>query len=409
MSSSALSKQTLMARQPIFDAKMKTVAYELLYRSDDNNHATFDFSGSIATIDVLLNSYTSVYQNDHLTRLPAFINMTYDLIVKNTLPKLPGNKVVLEILEDIDVTKELINSVKSLRTKGYVLALDDFLYDDKYIPLIKLVQIIKIDVLNMSFDQVTEQVRLLKPYKVSLLAEKIEDHEMFEHCKSLGFKLFQGYFLAKPKIIKGAKASSSQVELLSIIKAAQEPTITSAELEKLILREPVFAFKLLRIVNSSANNLVREINSIQEAINILGIAEVKKWALIIVLVSDKEKPTELSRQLLIRGRMSEKVAQDSKISEVSGYMIAGMMSGVDALLDIEMKDLLTQVPLSADIKSAITENKGTMGGILKNTIDFSQGKLESLPANIERDIYDNAYKESLNWVSELMETVSKDS
>ena len=408
-SNTQLSKQTLMARQAIFDANMNTVAYELLYRSDDNNHAVFDFSGSLATIDALLNSYTSVYQNDSLTRLPAFINMTYDLIVKNTLPKLPGNKIVLEILEDMDVTQELVDSVKSLRSKGYVLALDDFLYDDKYLLLIKLVQIIKIDVLNMSFEQVTEQVNHLKPYKVSLLAEKIEDHAMFEHCKNLGFKLFQGYFLSKPKIIKGAKVSSSQVELLSIVRAAQEPKITSAELEKLILREPVFAFKLLRIVNSSANGLVREISSIKEAINILGIPEVKKWALIIVLVSDENKPTELSRQLLIRGRMSEKVAQDSNITELSGYMIAGMMSGVDALLDIEMKDLLSQVPLSNDIKSAISENKGTMGNILKNTIDFSQGKLELLPANIEHEIYDNAYKESLNWVSELMQTISKDS
>ena len=403
-------KQTLMARQPIFNEKIETVAYELLYRSDkNNNQAVFDFSGSLATINVLLNSFTSIYQNKKLKRLPAFINLTYDLIVNNTLPKLPTSQIVLEILEDVEVTDELINSVKSLRNKGYTIALDDFIYDDKIIPLLKLAHIIKVDVLEMSLDEVTEQVEKLKDYKVSLLAEKIETHEMLEHCKSLGFKLFQGYFLSKPEIVEGSTTDPSQTKILNIIQALQNPNISVPQIEKIILQDPVFTFKLLRIVNSSANNLVRDINSLSEAINILGIPEVKKWALIIAMISSDNKSEELSRQLLIRGRMCEKVAIASGIKNTTGYMIAGMISGANALLDIEMTELLSQIPLSKEIKTAIVDGHGEMGKILQNTINFGRGNWSEISSDIDDEMYGSAYRESLHWVTDSMTAIDQTS
>ena len=397
-----------MARQPIFNVNKETVAYELLYRSDDGqNEAVFDFSGSIATVDALLNSYTSVYQNNQLKRMPAFINLTYDLLVGGSLPELPANQIVLEILEDVEVTPALISSVRQLRNKGYTIALDDFIYDDKFIELIKLVQIIKVDVIDMNFDQVTEQVNKLKPYKVTLLAEKIETHEMFNHCKAEGFKLFQGYFLSKPEIVKGVKLQSSQLKLFSIIQALQNPKATTAELERLIIQDPVFTFKLLRIVNSSANNLVRQIDSIKEAITILGIPEVKKWALIIAMQANDNKSEEIGRQLLIRGCMCEKIAHASGIKNAAGYMIAGIMSGVNALLDISLDDLLEQTPLTEEIKTAISNGQGTMGKILSNTISFDQGNWEQVNTDIDPFIYDNAYRESLEWVTKSISSINE--
>ena len=401
-----IKKEVLMARQPIFNNKLETVAYELLYRGDhSDNQAVFDFSGSLATINVLLNSYTSVYQNNQLKRMPAFLNLTYDLIVNDTLPNLPTNQIVLEILEDIEVDDRLIKSVKSLCNKGYKIALDDFVYDDKYIPLLQLAQIIKVDVLGMSPEQVRAQVEKLKPYKVTLLAEKIETHAMYQLCKNLGFKLFQGYFLSTPEMVQGSKVKPTQAKLLSILQALQDPNVTSIELEKLIIQDPVFTFKLLRIVNSSANKLVREIESVSEAINILGIADMKKWALIIAMLSNQGKPEELTRQLLIRGHMCEKVACFSGIKDISGYMIAGMMSGVNALLDIEQKELLEQIPLTQEIKAAIIKGKGVMGNILRNTILFGEGNWQQMSTDIDSDIYAKAYLESLDWACNSMHCV----
>ena len=169
---SAQKEQTLMARQPIVNDKKETIAYELLYRSSTSeNQAVFGFSGSIATIHVLLNSFTSIYKKNKITQMPAFINLTASLLINGTLPELPANRVVLEILEDVEVTQELIDAIKDLHLKGYRIALDDFVYDDKYIPLLKLAKIVKIDVLNISFEQISEQVAKLKPYGLVLLAE----------------------------------------------------------------------------------------------------------------------------------------------------------------------------------------------------------------------------------------------
>ncbi|NRA20341.1 MAG: HDOD domain-containing protein [Oceanospirillaceae bacterium] len=403
----AFKKQTLMARQPIFNGNIETVAYELLYRADNNNNvAVFDFSGSLATINVLLNAFTSIYQKKQLKRVPAFINLTYDLIVNNTLPKLPTNQIVLEILEDVTVTAELIRSVKSLRKKGYTIALDDFLYDDKFVPLLELAHIIKVDVLNMSFEQVSQQVEKLKRYKLILLAEKIETHEMLEHCQKLGFTLFQGYFLAKPEIIQGQTINASQTQTLAIIQELQKPNANANDIEQLILRDPAFAFKLLRIVNSSAHNLVREINSIVEAINILGIPEVKKWALIIIMTSNQQKSEELVRDLLIRGHMCEQIALASGINNASGYMIAGLISGANALLDIEMNELLSQIPLSREIKTAITEGRGQMGVILHNTINFGRGNWSDISHEFDEGVYNHAYHQSLHWVSDSMGAIN---
>ena len=401
-----IKKQTLMARQPIFNANIETVAYELLYRADNQlNAAIFDFSGSLATINVLLNSFTSIYQKDQLKRVPAFINLTYDLIVNGTLPNLPTNQIVLEILEDIEVTEELIRSVKSLKKKGYTIALDDFLYDDKFIPLLKLAHIIKVDVLNMSFEQVSAQVAKIKEYNVILLAEKVETQQMFKHCKQQGFTLFQGYFLAEPEIIEGQKMDACQIKTLAIIQALQNPKAIASDIEQLILQDPAFAFKLLRIVNSSAHNLVREINSIVEAINILGIPEVKKWAIIIAMTANQEKPEELVRDLLIRGQMCEKVALASGLKDPSGYMIAGLLSGANALLDIETTELLSQIPLTGEIKTAITEASGQMGEILHNTINYCRGNWTDMSIDFATDIYASAYRESLRWVSDSMHTI----
>jgi len=401
-----IKKEILMARQPIFNSKLETVAYELLYRSSDSeNQAVFDFCGSLATINVLLNSYTSVYQNNQLKRMPAFINLTYDLLVNDTLPDLPTNQIVLEILEDIEVDAKLLESVKSLRNKGYKIALDDFIYDDKYIPLLEMAQIIKIDVLGMSLEQVSAQVEKLKPYKATLLAEKIETHIMYQHCKDLGFKLFQGYFLSTPEMIEGSKVKPTQEKLLSIVQALQDPKVSSSDLEKLIIQDPVFTYKLLRIVNSSANNLVREIDSVLEAINILGITEMKKWALIIAMLSNQGKPEELPRQLLIRGHMCEKVALGTGIQDTSGYMIAGMMSGVNALLDIGLIELLEQIPLTQEIKAAIIKGEGIMGEILHNTIHFGLGNWQQMSSDVDTQIYDNAYLESLDWACKSMNCI----
>ena len=406
MANASVDSQVLMARQPIFDAKQRVVAYELLYRSE-GNAAEAVFRGNNATSEVLLNAYTSIADEGELKRVPAFINLTYDIVVDGTIPDLPRKQVVLELLEDAPVDNKFIEAVTQLALEGYRIALDDFTYDPKYDPLLKIAHIVKIDVMEHDKAAVDDIIKKVTPFKVTLLAEKIETYEKLEECLGQGFKLFQGHFLSKPQVIKGRKLSTSQLALMQLMQALQQPNVKPDELERLIVQDPILTYKLLRIVNSAANALVRQVDSIKQAIVLLGIPQVKKWVTLIACTSNPGKPQELSRQLLIRGRMAELIAENTAIPQTAGYFMAGMMSGLDALLDLEKQQILADVPLGDDIKEAISTGSGEIGAVLNNVMHFENGDWDLLPMDFDADLYDSAYKDALNWTLEAMQALNE--
>lgn len=398
------NSQVLMARQPIFDRNQKVVAYELLYRCEEaQGHALF--SNSEATSEVLLNAYTSISDAGETKRVPAFINLTRDILVGKQLPEVSKKHIVLEILEDIEPDEEVINAVKELHSEGYRIAMDDFVYDPKFDELLKLAQIVKVDVFELSTDEIRKQVQELRKHKVTLLAEKIETHEQLEECIELGFKLFQGHFLSKPKVIKGKKIQGSQVALMQLIQELQNPKATPEALEELIIRDPALTYKLLRIVNSAGYHLVRQVESVAEAIVLLGLEQVKKWATLIAMSSNQEKPEELSRSLLVRGRMCEEIAQAEKLSNYGSYFMAGMMSGLHALLDLDRDTMLEQVPLGDDIKNAVSLGEGEIGKVLRNVVNYENGDWDLLPMDLDGNLYDKAYRSSLEWAQESMQAM----
>lgn len=398
------NSQVLMARQPIFDRNQKVVAYELLYRTEDaQGHALF--ANSEATSEVLLNAYTSISDAGEVKRVPAFINLTRDILVEQKLPEVSKKHIVLEILEDIEPDDEVVEAVRQLHSEGYRIAMDDFVYDPKFDALLELSQIVKVDVYELSDEQIKEQVKQLRRHKVTLLAEKIETHQQLETCIELGFKLFQGHFLSKPKVIKGKKIQGSQVALMQLIQELQSPKATPEKLEELIIRDPALTYKLLRIVNSAGYSLVRQVESIAEAIVLLGLEQVKKWATLIAMSSNQDKPEELSRSLLVRGRMCEEIAQAQKLSNYGSYFMAGMMSGLHALLDIDRETMLEQVPLGDDIKNAVSLGQGEIGQVLRNVVNYENGDWDLLPTDLDGPLYDKAYRASLEWTQESMQAM----
>lgn len=392
-----------MARQPIFDRDQNVVAYELLYRTEQQTqHADIQICGSAATSQVILNVYSSIFDSEESQKVPAFINLTEQLLLSGNIPDLPRKRVVIEILEDVQVTDELVAAVQKLRDDGYRIALDDYLHDEAYDPLLKLAHIVKVDVLGMSIEQIQEQVDKLRPYRVNLLAEKIETHEIMEACKEMGFKFFQGYFLSKPKLIKGRKLEGNQMALMQLMQELQNPNTTPARLEELIMMDPVLTYRLLRIVNSADFKLVRQVTSISQAIVLMGLEEVRKWATLIAMTSTPDKPEELSRQLLMRGRMCEQVAARTAPDIASSSFMAGMLSGLDALLDVDKQTLMRQVPLDDEIKQAINLGSGRVGDILVNVLLYERGEWDALPGDINLGLYDECYRQSLKWASESL-------
>ncbi|MBI5041049.1 MAG: HDOD domain-containing protein [Gammaproteobacteria bacterium] len=300
-----------IGRQPIFDRDLNVFAYELLFRSGTQNHAG-EFDGDQATSQVIVNAFIEIGLDQIVGTHRAFINLTRSFVTSSTPLPFPKDRVVLEVLEDIRPDAEVIASVRSLAEQGYTVALDDFVFNDDLKPLVELAQIVKIDLMALSREQLDEHVRLLRGYNVKLLAEKIETQEEFEHCKELGFEYFQGYFLSKPNIVQSQQLPPNRLAVLQLLSKLQDPESDAGEVEKLVSQDVALSYKLLRYINSAFFALPKKIDSIRQAVVYLGTSAIKTWITLLVVAGLGNKPTELVIQAMQRAKMCELLAQTAK-------------------------------------------------------------------------------------------------
>lgn len=400
-----MTQDVLMARQPIYDLNLNVVAYELLYRDSKNPDKAIFSDGNKATSQVLVNNYTSIYGSGELIKLPAFINLTKELLQSDHVPRLLKHHVVIELLEDIPVDQDLISGVQRFVDRGFRIALDDFSYSPEYEPLLRLAHIVKLDVLHMSRQQLLKHVEILKPFNVALLAEKIETQEQFEFCKDLGFKLFQGYFLCKPVVLKGKRLNTTEIVLIELMSILSNPDVKPAEFEQVLKKDPQLTFKVLRIVNSSANSLVRKIENMAEAIVLIGLVEITRWVMLISFSGNTGKPSELIHHILIKARMCELMAASFYGLPRSSAFMMGAIANLDALLDIPIAEILNRISLSEEIERAILCNEGHYGELLLTVDSFIQAKWHNLPETVSEQprLLNQTYLDSIKWVSETME------
>lgn len=366
----------LLARQPIFNTQMKVVAYELLCRSSNINQANFT-NGDEASSRVLLNTFTELSIEKVVGKHLAFINFTRNLL--QTPPPFDRQQLVIEILEGQRVDSAMLHSLKVLREQNYTIALDDFVLTPETQSLIPYADIIKLDVLQLSQPQLMEHINFLKPFGVQLVAEKVETYEMLEFCKNAGFDLFQGYFLARPQIISGRKLSDNKQLVLQLLSTLHDPDVQIEKIEKLIARDTVLSFKLLRLVNSAAFGLARRIDSLKQAIMLLGINKIKNWVNILAMSNLGNKPHELSVAALTRARMCEMIANKMQgQKKQDGFFTVGLLSTLDAFMDMPLISLLNSISLSDHINDAILDKVGDEGKVLEITIHYEKGEWENI-------------------------------
>ncbi|WP_027853689.1 EAL and HDOD domain-containing protein [Marinobacterium litorale] len=398
--------QVLIARHPIFDSQQRVIAYELNYHRDTslNDMLAADPDASSSS-EMILSTYTSISDQGEVKRVPAFLPVPVSMVADGSMPALPTKQVVLQLSVPTKVGAEFAKALKQLAADGYRIALEVRGFDERLLPLYKMAKIIKLDVSLMSVDELHEQAKAFAQCKTTLLAADIQSVEQLELCISAGFKLFEGSFLSRPKVVKGRRVSANQVALMQLIQELQKPNAKPEALEHMIIRDPVLTYKLLRIVNSAAYSLVRKVESVAEAVVLLGIDQVRKWATLIAMTNHQDKPEELARALLIRGRMCELIAEGQKRTNAGSYFMAGMMSGLHVMLDVDQQTMLQEVPLGDDIKSAISSYEGPIGETLEQTIAYESGDWEKLPPDFNITLFEGAYRKSLNWAKESMQAM----
>lgn len=400
-SETPVSNEIFIGRQPIFDRELNVVAYELLYRNSQTNFADIT-DGEHATMQVLNNAFMEIGFDDLVGEGKAFLNMPRGFILGEFTLSLPKDRVVLELLENIEVDADVIDAVQALSDQGYTIALDDFVYHEKLKPLVRLASIIKIDLMALSEDEVTRHVSLLKQDDVSLLAEKVETLEEFEKCKVLGFEYFQGYFFSRPQVISGAKLPTNRLAILQLVGKIYDPDVTYTELEQLISQDVTLSYKLLRVINSAAYALPRKIDSMKHALTILGIKNIRNWTSMIAFSGVENKPSELFNVSMMRAKMCELLALGLGQKDADSYFTVGLFSNLDALMDQPLIDLVEPLPLAKEMKDALLTQSGAMGEVLHCVLAYEGGNWDEVcvdrlkPAEIRQ-----AYVDSLHWSREM--------
>lgn len=275
----------------------------------------------------------------------------------------------------------------------------------KFEPLLNIVHVLKLDIQRLGLDNIPPLLQKLRTYQLELLADKVETQEEFRRCLEMGFALYMGYFLSKPEPVKGKKITGNKVVLLQILTELQRPNATAQSIGQIALQDPALTYRILRVVNSAAFNLKREISSLAHAITLLGSDQIKRWVMLFLSAADKDKPDELTRNMLTRGRMCELLAEMMGRDEPINHFIVGLLSQLDVLLDMEMSDLLDQVPLQQDMKSALIERSGSYGELLRQAELYERGEFDQLSRALERPFYEVAYRHSLNWSQQVLQAM----
>ena len=345
-----------VARQPIFKRNKEVFAYELLFRSGLTNYFDPLQDGEEATSKVITNSFLLIGIPTITEGKKAFINFSEEMLLKG-YPSLFSKEItVVEVLETVGATPEVVAACGKLVEAGYVLALDDFLYEDRFVPLIKLARIIKFDIRQMSFSELERQAKVVSRYNVKLLAEKIETFEEFEAAKKLGFDLFQGYFFSRPHIMEGRDIPGSKLHYLQVLKVIQDEDYDFAELAKFVSRDVSLAYKLLKYVNSAYFARRQKLDSIEMVVAMLGQLTLRKWlSLMMLSYLAADKPSELLRLAAFRGSFCELIAGQllDRRSEAGMFHTVGMFSLLPAMLDKDMAEILPELALPGNLQEAL--------------------------------------------------------
>ncbi|MEL0587677.1 MAG: HDOD domain-containing protein [Candidatus Thiodiazotropha sp. (ex. Lucinoma kazani)] len=358
-----------VGRQPILDRHLHIYGYELLYRSDDTDTEA-GFDGDLATARTVLNSFLEFGLQRLVGPHRIFFNLTR--IFFTDLQPLPieKNRVVFEVLEDIELTPEVVDGVKKLHNDGYVIALDDYRFEPRWDPLLPYCSIIKVDILELDLDAYKDQISRLKAQGLILLAEKVETREQYTHSKRLGFDLFQGYFFAKPQTLTTTHLQSNKKLLLKMISRINDPNVDVDEIASLVELDPAISVKILRFINSAAISLPRKVTSIHEAVVYVGIRRLRAWSTLFVMASMDYSSPELITTSLVRAELCKSLTEVLSIGQPdSGYTV-GLLSTLDAMVSQPMDELLNDLPLPEQLNDALKTHSGPYGTGLQCAIDL---------------------------------------
>lgn len=356
-----------LGRQPILDRDQRIVAYELLFRAGNTASVTIT-DDMQATASVIHHAFSEMGVQTVLGTQLGFINISAEMLHSDMVELLPKAQVVLELLESINVDDTVIERCRTLKQQGFTLALDDFVFSENRRPLLALVDIVKVDLLLHSQDELRAAVDQLKQWPVKLLAEKVDSAEQAAYCHALGFDLFQGYYFARPLVLAAKRADPSQMALINLLGLLLKDADTS-QIEQVFKQHPNLTYNLMRLVNSVACGVPRSITSVSQAIMVLGRKQLLRWLqlLMFTLQDGSAYPSPLMLLAATRGKMMESLAAKQQLNTdyCEEAFMAGILSLIESLIDKPLADIVKELNLGERLSAALLRREGELGVLLQ--------------------------------------------
>ena len=394
-----------VARQAILDRNQKIVGYELLFRSGmQNSFSTADFDGaSRAVIDKSLLVGVDVLCDGQ----KAFVNCTGNVLTDHLITVLPPSTTVVEILEWVEVTEEVINACRSLKGSGYMIALDDFDPDGPQQSLLEFADVVKIDVQYTSPGKFRSFIKENLARGRWMVAEKVETQDRFTEARSAGFTHFQGYYFARPVVLGMPDLPASALNRIRLLQCIASDELDYREVEAVVKSDPALCYRLLRYLNSALFSFPCSVNSVRHALSLLGDQEIRRWmTLIVAIAAVQDKPMALMRLALLRAKFCGAMGRLLRWRGGDLFLL-GLFSLMDTIMDIPMPELLKRVRLPEPITQTLLGNNTGLDHVMKlvhaiESADWDCCDEVASLLGVQESVISQTYLESVAWTKEFM-------
>ena len=356
-----------VGRQPIYNRNLDVIGYEVLFHQYEADHAEFVEYDYVSS-QVILNTFVEV-----------------------GVERLVGNGLAF-----IHFDHQLLKTINTLSKSGYKIALDNVSDPQLIRPFLKNTDIVRLNVHGLESDVLQTYVDVFHKRSVKTVAINIETLDMFDSCRDLGFDYFHGLFLSRPNVVSSSKLPASRLAILRLLAKLHDPEIEFSDLEEIIQNDVALSYRILRVINSVYYAKSKKIESIRQALVLLGMKRVKEWVSMLALTKAADKPHDLVLNALERAKMCELISF-REFQKDTGFIV-GLFSLIDALLDQPLEDIVASLPLSEEIETALLKHDGQLGEVLECVIAYQQGKWEdALSTGLNPDVVREAFLESLDW------------
>ena len=402
----ALPGQRFVARQPILDRSQNVFGYELLFRNGVEDY--FNADPELAARSTLDSSL--LYGINMLCdRRRAFVNCTCEVLFKDLITLLPPHQTVAEILETVEPEDRVIAACKRLKAAGYLIALDDFAPNDPRIPLVEFADIIKVDIRATRPEERAGMMRRFGSPACKMLAEKLETPHEYRQARDMGFVYFQGYFFCRPEIVVGREVPASRLHYIRLLEMVSQREMDMRELEKMLKQEASLCYRLLRYLNSPLFGFPLEIKSIRHAIAVLGEREMRRWIRLVVTVGAAEQRcSELVLMGLARARFCELLS--NQLQSNTDLFLLGLLSIMDAILEVSMEVLLEQLPVERETKTALLGQNSSLRPLYQLMLaqesgEWSQSSALAKQLKLPDEEVASTWWQALRWAQEATSSV----